>query len=99
MLIQKKNNLILFIEAYTCWTKIGQGERQKLIKHFNAIDSNHNGLIELGELKRYFVRNKIDLNDEQIAGILQRIDLNQNEKIDLNEFICALSNLQRYYGE
>jgi Ca2+-binding EF-hand superfamily protein len=46
-LTQKKNNLLLFIETYTCLTKLSQAEREKMIKSFNLIDSNHNGLIEL----------------------------------------------------
>jgi Ca2+-binding EF-hand superfamily protein len=34
-----------------------------------------------------------------VSDILKRLDLNQNQKIDLTEFLCALCNLEQYFEQ
>jgi Ca2+-binding EF-hand superfamily protein len=68
-------------------------ESNKTIKvlkeYFDKIDEDKTGLINFDELKIYFERANILLNDVEIAEIIKEVDYFGNHKISLSEFLSA----------
>ena len=55
-------------------------------KLFHEIDLDHKGMIEVSELSHAVKKLIPDINDHEIAGLMQVADLNGNSVLDRHEF-------------
>jgi calcium-dependent protein kinase len=70
-------------------------ELKKLNETFHAIDLNHEGFISLYELKKAFELSGLELNENEINEIIERIDYDKNGKLNYSEFLIAAINIQK----
>ena len=66
---------------------------------YYALDINHNGWIEVGELKKVFQLSKININEEKINNIYNMIDQKKKGGIDYTEFLMAGINKDILFTE
>ena len=64
---------------------------------YYALDFNHNGWIEISELKKIFELSKINISEEQINKIYNIIDQNNKGGIDYTEFLMAGINKDQLF--
>ena len=64
---------------------------------YYACDFNHNGLIEIGELKKAFNLVKINISDEKVNYIYNIIDQTKKGGIDYTEFLMAGINKDKLF--
>ena len=64
---------------------------------YYACDFNHNGLIEVGELKKAFNLVKINISDEKVNYIYNIIDQTKKGGIDYTEFLMAGINKDKLF--
>lgn len=51
--IQRSDNFLTLLDSITLLTKFGQADRERFIPYFRLIDRNHDGEIDLSELKAF----------------------------------------------
>lgn len=59
---------------------------------FDLFDSNKNGTIEVGELKKILDALGIEEDNKMLKKMLRDVDENQNGEIDFDEFVKMLTN-------
>ena len=70
-------------------------ELVNLTKTFNAMDLDHEGFISMDELKKAFQKSQINLSDQEINNIIQRIDSDKNGKLNYSEYLIAALNIKK----
>jgi len=85
--VGSRNDRLNF-EEFIAWNRELYKEEMK--QEFNAIDTDGSGWISKAELKAYSMRMKYNLTEEQIDDFLYQADVNQNDKIGLDEYISAM---------
>jgi len=73
---------------------INENDLKNIKKFFNKIDKNHNGQIDIQELKLAFIQADINITEEEIKKILSYMD--EKEKLDYSEFIVISLNFENY---
>ena len=77
---------------------INGGEIINLYKNaYYAFDLNHNGWIEIDELRKIFKMAKINITDEKINYIYNIIDVKKKGGIDYTEFLMAGINKDKLF--
>jgi calcium-dependent protein kinase len=66
-----------------------------LTKTFNAMDLDHEGFISMEELKKAFQKSQINLSDQEINNIIERIDNDKNGKLNYSEYLIAALNIKK----
>lgn len=62
------------------------GQKEGFDGLFSIIDSDNSGILDFGNLARFFGRSKIRLRDSEMIAILRVIDINDDGIIDEREF-------------
>lgn len=77
--------------SYIASQELPRKHEENLLKIFNCIDTDRDGRITKEELKKAYIKmgKPIDEADSYATWIMKRIDLNQNDTIDYNEFLMA----------
>lgn len=73
----------------------------KLVQIFKQFDKDSDGILTIDELRegfREFMGDQIIFEDE-LKKIIQRVDFNQNGKIEYSEFVAAASNFKNMLNE
>ncbi len=84
-----KSKIHLFIERNFINLLYEPNEIKELRNQFQAIDLNGQGFINTMELKEAYKRANINLDDEELEEIVERIDKRKNNKLDYSEFLIA----------
>jgi len=66
-------------------------ERAQVRQYFLAIDTDKNGTISLGELKKV-IEDSYDIADEETNRIFYALDANKDEEIHYSDFLAAMVN-------
>lgn len=74
---------------------ISQREMNNLTKAFYAIDLDHSGQIDVGDLTKAFKMANVDISENE----LNQITLINNGKIDYGEFLMACMNQKKNIGK
>ena len=77
---------------------INGGEIINLYKNaYYALDLNHNGWIEIDELRRIYKLAKINISEEKINYVYNIIDVKKKGGIDYTEFLMAGINKDKLF--
>jgi len=80
--------------------KLYSDKDSQIIKLFEAIDTDHDGLIDEIELFNHygqFFPGTLEQELEKIKSIIHKCDLNQNGKIDYSEFLLFSKDIQKEF--
>lgn len=72
---------------------------KRLDNAFNAIDLNHEGFIDLEELRKAFLKADIDVSEEEVSEMLKTLDSDGNGRLNYSEFLVAALNIKKYIKE
>ena len=75
-------------EQFIAWNR--ELYRDEMKGKFKTIDTDHSGWISRPEAKAYSDKMEYNFTDEQIDDIMYEADLNEDGKIQLEEFITAM---------
>ncbi|XP_010518657.1 PREDICTED: calcium-dependent protein kinase 20-like [Tarenaya hassleriana] len=78
---------------------LSEEEIAGLKQMFKMIDTDNSGHITLQELKNGLERVGANLQDSEIAGLMQAADIDNSGTIDYGEFIAAMVNLNKIQKE
>ena len=101
------NNLIAFhskekfkqIVLSALIKSIPREEIAKLNMMFSAMDTDHEGTIDMKELRAAFDKAGMDLSQEDIDNLISRIDFDKNGKLNYSEFLVAGSKFKDFFDE
>ena len=69
----------------------------KLRNAFRTLDTDNSGTLELSELRTAF--NELNMSEQEIDQIFERIDFNHDGEINYSEFLAATIDVQNFLTE
>ena len=90
-----EKKIIMFIAM-----RLNEDEIKKLENLFRALDLNDNGTLSKEELMAGIKKIKEkDISEEVISKIFQKLDTNENDKLDYTEFISSIIGQDIYLNK
>ena len=77
---------------------LSHDEIKKLTDVFESMDSDHNGYVTFGGLKRELSKN-FKISDEELKRIFEALDEEHSGKIHVNEFVAATMQFKYHLDE
>ncbi|CAK58777.1 unnamed protein product (macronuclear) [Paramecium tetraurelia] len=94
---QAKSIFSQAVLSYIAFQMTNQLEQDELLKTFQSLDKNNDGILSREELIEGY--NKIyqdkEKAEQEVIKILQLIDLNQSGQVDFSEFLMAAMNQEK----
>ena len=78
---------------------LNQSDLKDLRVQFEAIDKEHNGLIDVKELGKILKSKGLKTDDKEIKKIIDQLDFMGNGKINYSEFLSATIDIQNHASE
>ena len=67
----------------------------RLIEHFNKLDANHDGKIDVGDLRKILLYGDEALTEDEIDRVIEAFDVNEDGKLSLDEFLDGILGRNR----
>ena len=76
-----------------------KADEMKLIKTFQCLDANHDGILTKQELYEGFRKSEARISDSSISDIIERVAFDNKDSIEYNEFLAAAIDKEKLLSE